>query len=62
MEEKINAFLAAYGKGEKEKNHSIFALLISRKPTDNTAISTVHTFWEMNKHCTMSEHTTVPFV
>lgn len=42
-EEKSNAFLAAYGKGGK-KNLSIFALLISRKHTDNTVISTVHTF------------------
>jgi len=42
--EKCNVYLAAYGKGGKEKNLSIFALLISRKHTDNTVISTVHMF------------------
>jgi len=44
MEEKSSASLAAYGKGGKEKNLPTFALLIRRKHTDNTAISTVHTF------------------
>lgn len=43
-EEKSNGFWAAYGKGGKEKNFSIFALLISRKHTAKTVISTVHTF------------------
>lgn len=40
-EEKSNTVLAAYGKGGKEKNLSIFVLLISRKHADNTVISTV---------------------
>lgn len=49
-------------KEEKRGNLSIFALLISRTHTDNTVISTVHTFWEMNKHCTRFEYASVPFV